>query len=90
MSEVKLAPEITGIPTRYARRAIDALAEEVPDLKDYVIDVAIRAGREPLVAKLNPLLSSGLYASQPTRVTQAMARPGKAKRSADWTADRML
>jgi hypothetical protein len=72
-SQVEPAPDIAGMLTGYARQAIEALAKEVPDLKDYVIDVAMGAGLEPLVVELNPLLNSGLYASQPSRVTEAMA-----------------
>jgi hypothetical protein len=73
MTDVELAPEIAGMLTGYARRAIEALAKEVPELEDYVIDVAMGADGQPLIIELNSLLNSGLYASQPTRVTEAMA-----------------
>lgn len=66
-------PAIAGILTNFARNAIDALALEVPELTDYVIDVALGADGEPLIVELNPLLNAGLYASQPVRVTEAMA-----------------
>ncbi|MET1154190.1 ATP-grasp domain-containing protein [Arthrobacter sp.] len=72
-SEVELAPEIAGILKGYARRAIEAPAKEVPALEDYVIDVALGADGEPLIVELNSLLNSGLYASQPSRVTEALA-----------------
>lgn len=72
-SDVELAPEIAGMLKGYARRAIEALAKEVPELEDYVIDVAMDADEEPLIIELNSLLNSGLYASQPSRVTEAMA-----------------
>ncbi|MET4144175.1 ATP-grasp domain-containing protein [Arthrobacter sp. UYCo732] len=72
-SEVGVEPAIAGILTGFARNTIDALALEVPELTDYVIDVALGADGEPLVIELNPLLNSGLYASQPFRVTSAMA-----------------
>jgi hypothetical protein len=78
---VEVQPAITRTLTGYAQQAIAALSKEVPDLRDYVIDVALSANGEPLVVELNPLLNSGLYASQPVRVTQAMAaRDGVAVR----------
>lgn len=73
MTDVELEPEIAGMLTGYARDAVDALALEVPELTDYVIDVAMGPDLEPLVVELNPLLNSGLYASQPVMVTKAMA-----------------
>lgn len=72
-SAVVEEPAIAGILVGFARNAIDVLALEVPELTDYVIDVALGADGEPLVIELNPLLNSGLYASQPARVTEAMA-----------------
>lgn len=71
-SPVELAPEVAGILTGFARNAVDALAYEVPDLTDYVIDVALGPDGNPLIVELNSLLNSGLYASQPARVTEAM------------------
>nr|WP_254788555.1 hypothetical protein [Arthrobacter sp. ok909] len=44
---------------------------EVPELTDYVIDVALNADGEPLIVELNSLLNSGLYASRPELVTEA-------------------
>lgn len=70
---VDVEPAIAGILTGFARNAIDALALEVPELTDYVIDVAMGPGFEPLIVELNPLLNSGLYASRPELVTAAMA-----------------
>jgi hypothetical protein len=71
-SAVELAPEVAGILTGFARHAVDALAYEVPDLTDYVIDVALGPDGNPLIVELNSLLNAGLYASQPQRVTEAM------------------
>lgn len=77
ISGVEVAPEIAEILVGYARTAVEALALEIPELADYVIDVAMGADFKPLVVELNPLLNSGLYASQPLRVTEAMsAREG--------------
>lgn len=73
MTDVEADTKIVGKLTSYARQAIASLAQEVPDLRDYVIDVAMGADGTPLVVELNPLLNSGLYASQPTRVTEAMS-----------------
>lgn len=71
-SPVDAEPAIAGILTAFARNAVKALALEVPELTDYVIDVALGADGEPLIVELNPLLNSGLYASQPGRVTAAL------------------
>ncbi|ACL41946.1 hypothetical protein Achl_3995 (plasmid) [Pseudarthrobacter chlorophenolicus A6] len=72
-SAVEVEPAVAGILTGFARNAVDALAVEVPGLTDYVIDVALDAEGKPLIVELNSLLNSGLYASQPVRVTEAMA-----------------
>lgn len=72
-SPVEVEPAVSGMLTGFARNAVDALALEVPDLTDYVIDVALGANGEPLIVELNSLLNSGLYASQPGQVTAAMA-----------------
>lgn len=70
---VEVEPALAGVLTGFARNAVDALAVEVPALTDYVIDVALGADGQPLIVELNSLLNSGLYASQPARVTEAMA-----------------
>lgn len=70
---VEVEPAIAGILTGFARDAVDALALEVPDLTDYVIDVALGPDGQPLIVELNSLLNAGLYASQPGLVTAAMA-----------------
>lgn len=72
-SPVEPEPAIAGVLTNFARNAVDALALEVPALTDYVIDVALGPGGKPLVVELNSLLNAGLYASEPARVTEAMA-----------------
>jgi hypothetical protein len=69
---VEPAPEIVGLLTAFARDAVDALAREVPELTDYVIDVALGPGGEPLIVELNSLLNAGLYASRPELVTRAL------------------
>jgi hypothetical protein len=71
-SPVEAESAIAALLTGFARSAIDALAYEVPDLTDYVIDVALGPDGKPLIVELNSLLNSGLYASQPLRVTEAM------------------
>lgn len=70
---VEVEPAIAGILTGFARDAVDALALEVPALTDYVIDVALGPGGQPLIVELNSLLNAGLYASRPGLVTAAMA-----------------
>jgi hypothetical protein len=64
---------IAGILTGFARDAVDALALEVPALRDYVIDVALGPDGKPLIVELNSLLNSGLYASRPELVARALA-----------------
>lgn len=59
--------------TGFDRNAVKALALEVPAQEDYVIDVALDADGQPLIVELNSLLNSGLYASQPDLVTEALA-----------------
>lgn len=71
-SPVEVAPDVAGVLTGFARNAVDALALEVPELTDYVIDVAIGPDGEPLIVELNSLLNAGLYASRPDLVTRAM------------------
>jgi hypothetical protein len=66
-------PPMAAFLLEFARDAVAALAREVPGLTDYVIDVALGPGGAPLIVELNSLLNAGLYASQPTRVTEAMA-----------------
>jgi hypothetical protein len=75
---VEVDPVIVGILTHFARKAVHALAMEVPDLTDYVIDVALSPDGQPLIVELNSLLNSGLYASQPGLVTAAMAAGDRA------------
>lgn len=63
LSPLEDLPATTAKLTGFARGAIAALALEVAELTDYVIDVALGSGGEPLIVELNPLLNSGLYAS---------------------------
>ncbi|WP_422758966.1 ATP-grasp domain-containing protein [Paenarthrobacter sp. C1] len=72
-SPVEAEPAIARALTNFSRNAVDALALEVPALTDYVIDVALGPTGKPLIVELNSLLNAGLYASQPARVTKAMA-----------------
>jgi hypothetical protein len=69
---VERAPEIAGLLTDFAREAVAALAHEVPELTDYVIDVALGPDGVPLIVELNSLLNAGLYASRPELVSRAM------------------
>lgn len=66
-------PPMAAFLIEFARDAVEALAREVPQLTDYVIDVALGPEGTPLIVELNSLLNAGLYASQPARVTEAMA-----------------
>lgn len=70
---VEPEPGIAGVLTNFARDAVDALALEVPALRDYVIDVALGPEGRPLIVELNSLLNAGLYASRPEVVARALA-----------------
>ena len=48
------------------------ISAEAPELQDYALDVALGADGVPLVIELNPVSSSGLYASDPARIWQAI------------------
>lgn len=70
--EVTAQPEVVGRLVEFARRVIDELRAERPEVRDYTLDVAIGPDG-PLVIERNGLLNSGLYASQPQCVTDALA-----------------
>jgi hypothetical protein len=71
-TQVAVQPAVAAALLAFAREAVTALAEEVPELTDYVIDVALGPDG-PIIVELNSLLNAGLYASRPECVTQAIA-----------------
>ncbi|BDZ52713.1 hypothetical protein GCM10025867_49540 (plasmid) [Frondihabitans sucicola] len=52
------------------------LRAEVPELRDYVMDVALGADSQPLVIELNGLQNAGLYASDTRRTLRALMAAG--------------
>lgn len=69
---VAAQPPMAAFLLDFARDAVDALTLEVPELTDYVIDVALGPDGAPLIVELNSLLNSGLYASRPGLVSRAL------------------
>lgn len=64
---------VRGLLLPFARMVIDQLSEEVAELQNYTLDVAVGADSRPLVVELNSMLNSGFYASRPGLVTDALA-----------------
>lgn len=57
-----------------ARRISQEFSEECPDLKAYVLDLALDETRSPLMIELNPAAQSGLYGIDAPRLFQAIHR----------------
>jgi hypothetical protein len=59
----------------FATFTVENLADEVPEMHTYVLDVAFGPGpeRATLVVEINGMLDAGLYASDPLQVTRALA-----------------
>lgn len=59
----------------FATFTVENLADEVPEMHTYVLDVASGPGpkRAQLVVEINGMLDAGLYASDPLQVTRALA-----------------
>lgn len=71
MSEVESKPELRDRYVEFARAAAAEFTTE--GRVTYVLDLAVNADTgEPLVIELNGLRNSGLYASRPARVTEAL------------------
>lgn len=64
---------VRGLLLPFARMVIDQLSDEVPELQNYTLDVAVGADSRPLVVELNSMLNSGFYASRPGLVTDSLA-----------------
>lgn len=72
-SAVITRPDVVTRLVSFGEGVAAQLAAEVPALGTYVMDVALGLSGEPLVIELNGMLNAGLYASQPTLITTAMA-----------------
>jgi hypothetical protein len=57
----------------FARNVVHDFSEEVSELKNYTLDVALGRDGKPVVIELNDFLSSGLYASDVFAITRAYA-----------------
>ncbi|MCU6479072.1 ATP-grasp domain-containing protein [Arthrobacter sp. A2-55] len=71
---VRDEPKILESYLEFARDAVSALSADVPDLHNYVMDLALGSDSRPLIVELNGMLNAGLYASRPIEVTRALAR----------------
>jgi hypothetical protein len=58
----------------YARFVAGELADEVPAMRDYALDVALGPDDRPLVVELNGRTNAGFYASDPHALVTALAR----------------
>jgi hypothetical protein len=65
--------DIVAGAVAFGQTVVSELADEVPELQDYVLDVALAPTGDYLIIELNGLLNSGLYASDPRLVTGALA-----------------
>lgn len=63
---------VNGLLLPFARIVINQLADEVPELRNYTLDIAVGEDSRPLVVELNSMLNSGFYASSPHLVTDAL------------------
>ena len=75
-SPVLEAPGVVDRLVTYGAQSVAELRRHTPELKDFVIDVALDMNGSPLVVELNPITNSGLYASDPVAVTEALVARG--------------
>lgn len=64
--------QVRDLLVSFGRMVAAEIADEAPELTDYSLDVALGADGAPLVIELNGIRNSGLYASRPELITQAM------------------
>lgn len=66
-------PDVVARLVGFARTVAGELAAEVPDMRDYVLDVALGADDQPLVIELNPMSNAGYFACRPDLIFGALA-----------------
>lgn len=64
--------EIAARLVGFAETAAKLISAEEPELRNYVMDVAIGESGDPLLIELNPLVGSGLYANDPEVIVRAL------------------
>lgn len=66
-------PEVVRRLVATARHFADLARAEVPDMSEYVVDVALDEEDRPVVIELNSWQNAGLYASAPLHLYKALA-----------------
>lgn len=61
-SPVEQNPEVVARLVEFGRKVAREIQDEQPELRSYVLDVALDDHGDPLVVELNGLLNAGLYA----------------------------
>jgi hypothetical protein len=56
----------------FAKKVVDELVVECPEITRYVLDVALGKNDEPVIVEFNGESNAGFYACQPERVTEAL------------------
>lgn len=71
-------PAFVDVYRTFAEQVSHEFADEIPQLRNYVLDVALIPDKDlgftPIIVELNGSLNSGLYATRPVAVTTAMAK----------------
>ncbi len=65
----------------FAKKVVQEIGEEAPEMQHYVIDLATGADGDPLVIELNPAAQSGLYAVHTKSMMQAIVEAAEAEPS---------
>lgn len=71
---IEYRPDLVGKMLTFAREVAAQVKSEVPKLNNYSLDIALSDTGEPMVIEMNGLLNSGLYATQPALVAEALTR----------------
>jgi len=73
-SPVEFLPEVTAELVEFGSAVAKEMAAEEPEMYAFTLDVAMDKNGIPLVIERNGMLNAGLYASQPQRVSDALAQ----------------
>jgi hypothetical protein len=70
-------PEASRLLQAFAEIVVAQIAAEAPDLRSYVLDLALDAERRPLMIELNPIGDAGLYGAPAHRLFAAVEREAR-------------